>query len=113
MTVLVLKSPSFVEITDIQTGNVQKITYQDALGKWTGYIISIKEKSVVTQAPNVCIKGEYSKKFLVGVISMFLISSFLFILFLSHTSIGHCTTIDRHNWKFYIMAIVTDFFGIL
>lgn len=32
MTVLVLKSPSFVEITDIQTGNVQKITYQDALG---------------------------------------------------------------------------------
>lgn len=63
MTVLVLKSPSFVEITDIQTGNVQKITYQDALGKWTGYIISIKEKSVVTQAPNVCIKGEYSKKF--------------------------------------------------
>lgn len=76
MTVLVLKSPSFVEITDIQTGNVQKITYQDALGKWTGYIISIKEKSVVTQAPNVCIKGEYSKKFLVGVISMFLISSF-------------------------------------
>ena len=86
-TVLVSKFPSYVVITNIKTGVSHHITYKDVQEKWTGYILSFKEKPAITPFPDTEKKDKLNKTISCGVICFLLILSF-YLIYSHHTSLA-------------------------